>query len=530
MTQSFDAVRTGTDIGSLVERAGIGLAKMYRPGRHEFVQTARGRAGAAGPRLAVERTNERYAAIVALGLSRADYEVQDRVLAGDTLPALVEALVERTAPSSDAGALALTAWAAAETSGHGAAKQLARLEELVTGATPLPTVQVAWALTAAVAAAPYASTDRLRDAARDLLLRHVGPSGLFPHVIPASGQSRWRAHVGCFADQVYPIQALARLAAPPVTSTALRGGRPRAPRGSATCRAPQASGGGTTTSRDGAVVEGYPVYSVHQHAMAPMALFDLREAGGRTTRDAVAARPALARHAPGGPRTSSSDHAPDVVWRKVGRREPRKAARSVSAATDVGAPGPARPRARHGPARRSSSTTSAGRTSWAGCSTPGAPPGPTVRGARADAEDMRRHRRRPRSLVCSGCDLDARDHGRGARPLRCRPGRAPTGCWSGSSTPPRSSTCDGTRCCATPCSTATCSSPTGSPSCGPAGSCGSPLPERVTGIDLFERAARRCADREHLGVYLLGARARGARPARGGSAGAVPRVRDRRLP
>ena len=55
MTQSFDAVRTGTDISSLVERAGIGLAKMYRPGRHEFVQTARGRAGAAGPRLAVER-------------------------------------------------------------------------------------------------------------------------------------------------------------------------------------------------------------------------------------------------------------------------------------------------------------------------------------------------------------------------------------------------------------------------------------------------------------------------------------------
>jgi len=59
--------------------------------------------------------------------------------------------------------------------------------------------------------------------------------------------------------------------------------------------------------------------------------------------------------------------------------------------------------------------------------------------------------------------------------------------------------------CASPCCTARSSSPTVSPSCGRAGALGSPLPERVTGIDLFQSLLE-LADRDQRSVYLLGAR------------------------
>ena len=49
-----------------------------------------------------------------------------------------------------------------------------------------------------------------------------------------------------------------------------------------------ANGGGITTPAMAALCEGYPVYSVHQHAMAPMALLDLRAAGGTDYMPAIA--------------------------------------------------------------------------------------------------------------------------------------------------------------------------------------------------------------------------------------------------
>ena len=92
------------------------------------------------------------------------------------------------------------------------------------------------------------------------------------------------------------------------------------------------SGGGTTTSAPAAVVEGYPVYSVHQHAMAPMALLDLAEAGGDDHGAEIASGLGwLTTHPEVTGELVDSEHG--VVWRKVGRREPRKAVRRLSAVT-----------------------------------------------------------------------------------------------------------------------------------------------------------------------------------------------------
>jgi hypothetical protein len=91
-------------------------------------------------------------------------------------------------------------------------------------------------------------------------------------------------------------------------------------------------------ARDGSVVERYPVYSVHQHAMGPMALFDLLEAGGSDHRLEIAAGLGWLDHHPEVLEELVADRFA-LVWRKVGRREPGKAARAVGALTTSLRPG-----------------------------------------------------------------------------------------------------------------------------------------------------------------------------------------------
>jgi len=85
-------------------------------------------------------------------------------------------------------------------------------------------------------------------------------------------------------------------------------------------------------------LEGFPVYSVHQHAMAPMALFDLAEAGGDEHEASISRGLRwLDTHPEVLEDLASERHA--LVWRKVGRREPAKAARRLSAVTTSIRPG-----------------------------------------------------------------------------------------------------------------------------------------------------------------------------------------------
>jgi hypothetical protein len=146
----------------------------------------------------------------------------------------------------------------------------------------------------------------------------------------------YRAHVSCFADQTYPIQALARAHA-----SGDGDGDPEALAASEACAARicelQGDGGQWWwhyDARTGGVVEGYPVYSVHQHAMAPTALFDLADAGGTdfgpsihrglrwmTDVPELAARPEK--------REPLILDKLGVTWRKVYRGDPKKAVRAA---------------------------------------------------------------------------------------------------------------------------------------------------------------------------------------------------------
>lgn len=324
-------------VDRLVRCALYGLPQMYRPDSRAFVQTVRGVPSATGPHLVQEGTNLRYAAIVALGLRHTPEATQRRVLSGLTAAELSAAVAKRAERDADPGAIALAAWAVAEVEQRHADTLFSRMRDMLASGDPLPTIDVAWMLTAAVASAYLGDTDDVVTTARDRLLAEQGPTGLFPHALPPTSLGRFRSHVGSFADQVYPIQALARMAAVRADGAALTAANACAQR---ICALQGEAGQWWWhyDSRTGSVVEGFPVYSVHQHAMAPMALFDLFDAGGDDHRAAIVTGLSwLTTH----PEVLEElvDDRLGVVWRKVGRREPAKAARKLSAVTTSLRPG-----------------------------------------------------------------------------------------------------------------------------------------------------------------------------------------------
>jgi exopolysaccharide biosynthesis WecB/TagA/CpsF family protein len=318
-------------IRQLVELAQRGLPAAYRSEPVGFAQTVRGLRGPAGTELRPEGRNLRYGAITALGVARLGEEAQRVILGGLTAVDLAQAVAEQTRASRDPGTVAIAAWAAAEVAGMHDAELFGRLSGLLASGDPLPIVDIAWMLTAAVEAADLADTSRVAAESSARLLEAQGANGIFPHWSRSRVNDRWRAAVGCFADQVYPIQALARLFRATDEERYLTAADSTAQR-ICELQGPAGQWWWHYDSRTGDVLEKYPVYSVHQHAMAPMALFDLVEAGGADHSASVAAGIRwLATHPEVVEELVSERHS--LVWRKVGRREPRKAARALSAAT-----------------------------------------------------------------------------------------------------------------------------------------------------------------------------------------------------
>lgn len=328
-----------SSIATLVRTAQRGLGHGFVADEGLFAQTVRCVSNKRDTHLQREGLSLRYTAIAALGLAECSPEEQHETLSGQLARDLMPQLVDEAAASDDLGSIALSAWAVAEITGSPDIRLLKRMQQFLDSDEALPTVDTAWTLTAAVAALrcaelPEASVrlaTELATTAYAILRRGQGAKGIFAHAIPASSLGRWRAHIGCFADQVYPIQALARWSAWSGDTAALEAAEATA----AQICALQGDAGQWWwhyDARTGDVVEGFPVYSVHQHAMAPMVLFDLAAAGGT---DHHAARDLglswLEKHPEADEQLVSEEFS--LIWRKVGRHEPRKASRSINAVT-----------------------------------------------------------------------------------------------------------------------------------------------------------------------------------------------------
>ncbi len=120
-----------------------------------------------------------------------------------------------------------------------------------------------------------------------LLKANQGPHGAFGHLATdGSLAGRFRGRAGSFADQVYPIYALAQFGEAYCDAEAIRRARDCA-EAIIRLQGPQGEWWWHYDAVSGRVSRGYPVYSVHQHGMAPMALFALEKAAGLDFSNAV---------------------------------------------------------------------------------------------------------------------------------------------------------------------------------------------------------------------------------------------------
>jgi len=153
----------------------------------------------------------------------------------------------------------------------------------------------------------------------ELLRLNQGPHGIFGH------RSRWRSlggvvrgHIGSFADQVYPIYAMVQFSRvyqiEEASQAALKCAR-------AICRmqGPEGQWWWHYNSVSGKVVEHYPVFSVHQDGMAPMALTALQNACGTDFRGPIEKGLGWI-YGANELQQDLTDESENLIWRCVGQR------------------------------------------------------------------------------------------------------------------------------------------------------------------------------------------------------------------
>lgn len=303
-----------------------GLTRMYRPEEGLFAFRIRRR----GEALVLEGSSRRYTAIALIGLAGEAEAVQVSILAGTGVRAACARLVSELDAIENLGDVALVLWAASA-AGYPERRGVAeRLLALQPDEAAHPTVEVAWAL-AALCADPDVPVGPLRNRlARRLIASFESRSGMFPHDLGGRAGGL-RGHISCFADLVYPIHALARYAEVfgdgEARDVALRGADALCAR-----QGPDGQWWWHYDRRTGDIVERYPVYAIHQDAMAPMALLALERTAGIDLQPPIAKGLAWLAHARELGGGSLIDQSAGLIWRKVARREPRKLSRYAQAA------------------------------------------------------------------------------------------------------------------------------------------------------------------------------------------------------
>lgn len=211
----------------------------------------------------------RYTLICLLGLLRARDAGLELPVDPDELLAL--AVEQMGAPELGVGDLGLLLWADARSGAKWRDKVAMRVHALVAdGLGDLEGLELSWLLIGAAETGAEILLDR---ALVRQLARAQTPSGLFAH-----RDSGRRARFPNFATEIYGVLALVR-AARAGRDEALPAARAAADR---LLDLQRADGGWPWLfdTRRGVVVEPYELYSVHQDAMAPMALLELSAATG----------------------------------------------------------------------------------------------------------------------------------------------------------------------------------------------------------------------------------------------------------
>lgn len=242
----------------------------------------------------------RYTAMTALGVERA---AEHGLSCALDLDQLYEALEATVAGAETSGDLGLVLWATARNDPRVAERALGDLREFddlsrTRRGSMVHSTELAWVVTGLAEALVSGIGDerevRARlDRAFTRLLEQRGESGLLCFARPlhrggfAGPRGLLQGELGFFDAQVYAIVAcLARDRATPDPEA--RAAARRIAERLLDHQHPRGQWGWHYNARTGALVDLYPVYSVHQDGMAPMAMLPVERALGLVTTPAVA--------------------------------------------------------------------------------------------------------------------------------------------------------------------------------------------------------------------------------------------------
>ncbi|HXM23693.1 MAG TPA: hypothetical protein VN948_20720 [Terriglobales bacterium] len=277
-------------IAGLRDLAVQGLVQMLDPQSQLFCYKLR--KSACG--LEREGISHRYTMMTLLGLHRLEATGQPTHM---DIQAILEALLRDTSWVTCAGDLGLLLWTCALVAPGRLTEVCGRLK--VKGALnrysdgrDVYTMELAWLL-AGIAHCVLAGGDNESElveqgmAVFHLLKLNCGATGICGHL--AKGRTIrgfLRGRIGSFADQVYPIYAFSMFARACNNDEAKRMALQTA-RTICQLQGPQGEWSWHYDSSTGRIVSRYPVYSVHQHAMAPLALFAVGDATGENFSDYI---------------------------------------------------------------------------------------------------------------------------------------------------------------------------------------------------------------------------------------------------
>jgi len=230
-------------------------------------------------------------AICLLGLYRSGMAS----MAGLDIPKVLAALNNASKTHNYPGGIGLVIWANAVVDGLALADLLLQAGypnlEAKHFISRLTTMESSWLLSGLLHEYKRLPTDSTRKLISimmaEVVARFNDTTALFHHAAANAGiKDRIRKHISNFADQIYSVQALSYAAIilqqeEPLTiarSCALRLIDLQGPLGQWWWHYDSVSGG---------IAQAFPVYSVHQHAMAPMALMALTAANGGDFADSI---------------------------------------------------------------------------------------------------------------------------------------------------------------------------------------------------------------------------------------------------
>jgi len=267
-------------LNSLVDISINGLKDMFLPDQLEFASMKR----MVDNNIIIEGTNTRYTLISIIGLHKA--ESHNKTI-GINLFKILANQISKVDKYNGIGDLGLLLWASALVSPGEIDKILTKINfnnilNLYKNQQNKLTMELSWFLTGVLMASTFNETFKntigdLPEKVFKLIRDNYGASGIFKHQVSTGFSGKFRSNIGSFADQVYPIYAFSLYAQIKKNYEALLIAKECAFK---ICEHQSTIGEWLWhyDSRNGKTISKYPIYSVHQDAMAPIALFAIQRA------------------------------------------------------------------------------------------------------------------------------------------------------------------------------------------------------------------------------------------------------------